>query len=275
MSIVTNQDDTGIDPPTVDDMVEVRLIRHGQTLGYQADLGLTDLGRQQAAAKAVELAGTLRPGEPVRILHAPLVRAAETAAVIARGLVVAGIEPESDDPTVDPRFDNFRLWCGDRALDPTEAYAPYAEVVGGDRSSRPAWFDEMDQFWKIMAAGDDPITFWLTQPTQHWEPAALAVRRFWHGMVDRARDAPPGLRLLVVTHSGCIRAVAAAAFGYDPGEPENTEDVRVVLPVGGHHGWLTYRGRTVDVIAPTSATPPWVVDGVRRDRAGEPAAVQL
>ncbi|PXY27665.1 hypothetical protein BAY60_14790 [Prauserella muralis] len=256
-------------------MVEIRLIRHGQTIGYHADLGLTDLGRQQAAAKAAELAGTLRPGEPVRIVHAPLVRAAETAGEIARGLVAAGFGLAGTDPTVDRRFDNFRLWCGNRALDPTEAYAVYAEALEGDRSSRPPWFDEMDQFWKILAAGEDPITYWLTQPTQHWEPAALAVRRFWHGMVGSARDAVPGLRLLVATHSGCIRAVAAAAFGYDPGEPENTEDVRIVLPVGGERGRLTYRGRTVEVVAPTTAAPPWVSDVTSHHQAEEPTPARL
>ena len=252
----SSEDQTGaveIDGP----YVEIRLIRHGQTQGYEADLGLTDLGRQQAVAKGGELARTLEDGERVRVLHAPIVRAAETAEVIHRELVRCEKDVKVEEPTVDPRFDNFRIWCDGEALDPTQAYAPYAAARDDSVRPRPPWYDEMDRFWSFMAAGEDPITHWLTQPVQHFESAAHAVRRFWHGIVGCARDAEPGLRVFVATHSGCIRAVAAAAFGYDPGEPENTEDARIALPVGGVRGQLTYRGRTVEVVAPTTTTPPW------------------
>ncbi|TNC25174.1 histidine phosphatase family protein [Amycolatopsis alkalitolerans] len=227
---------------------EVRLIRHGETRGYHADLGLTGRGRAQSLAKGAQLAAG--PG-PVRLLHAPTARATETAAALAEGLLSTNGTLAITGPSVDARFDNFRLWCDEEALDPTQAYAAYASIRDGG-GERPGWFAEIDRFFTIQAAGDDPITYWLTQPVQHFEPAAVAVRRFWHGIVAHAE---PGLRVFVATHSGCIRAVAAAAFGHDPGEPENTEDVLIRIRAG--RAELTYRGRTVELVVPTTVTAPW------------------
>ncbi|PXY23439.1 hypothetical protein BAY59_27605 [Prauserella coralliicola] len=237
--------------------VEVRLIRHGETRGYEADLGLTDRGREQALIKGAELAKALRPGDTVRLLHAPTARAAETATALREGLLAADVV-DVPAASVDGSFHNFRLWCDDVALDPTQAYASYAAVRDRDGERRPAWYAEIDRFFSIQAAGEDPITYWLTQPVQHFEPAAAAVRRFWHGIVAHVRDAAPGLRVFVATHSGCIRALAASAFGYDPGEPENTEDVVIRTSPAATHAQLTYRERTVELVVPTTATPPWV-----------------
>ena len=38
-------------------MPEIRLLRHGETSGYEGDLGLSDRGREQARAAAAALAG--------------------------------------------------------------------------------------------------------------------------------------------------------------------------------------------------------------------------
>ena len=77
-----------------------------------------------------------------------------------------------------------------------------------------------------------PIQHWLTIPMMHFEPPAMCVRRFWIGLQRLAAD-HPGARLVVATHSGPIRAFAIWALGYDPGEPYNTEHVRVKLMEGG------------------------------------------
>lgn len=239
------------------DLVDVRLIRHGETQTYTADRGLTDRGREQALAKGSELARRLAPGDVVRLPHAPTNRAAETAAGVREGLLSQdGTERvDVEKPVEDDRFHNFRLWCGDEALDPTQAFATYRAAL--DAGTRTDWFDEMHQFSCILAAGGDPIGFWLTQPVQHFEPAAAAVRRFWHGITDHARHAELGLHVFVSTHSGCIRALAAAAVGHDPGEPENTEDVRIRISPQAHRAVLAYRGHGVELAVPTGTAPPW------------------
>lgn len=248
------------------DLVDVRLVRHGETRAYTADRGLTERGRQQALAKGTELGRRLTPGSVVRLPHAPTHRAAETAQGIREGLL-RGLRDGSLDggvdgtvveaPVVDERFHNFRLWCDGRALEPTQAYATYRAALDASDPRRPGWFAEAHRFFGIMAQGDDPITWWLSQPVQHFEPAAGAVRRFWHAIADHARSGHPGLRVVVSTHSGCIRALAAAALGHDPGEPDNTEDVRVRIPSDADSAVVGYRGQRADIAVPTTADPPW------------------
>jgi broad specificity phosphatase PhoE len=116
-------------------------------------------------------------------------------------------------------FRNFQVGCDGVALDPTQAFNRYSSILEGyERSKagdRAGWIVEMDRFWSTQAAGGDPITIWLSQPLQYFEPAALVVRRFWRGIVEAlsAPDKPD--RLFVATHSGPIRAVAAAGRGSD------------------------------------------------------------
>ncbi len=243
-------------------LVDVRLVRHGETQGYTADRGLTERGRQQALDKGAELARQLAPGAEVRLPHAPTHRAEETAVGIREGMLrrlrddrVADVTV--GEPVTDERFGNFRLWCDGVAREPTRAYATYRAVLDASDGARPGWFAEADRFFCILAAGGDPITYWLTQPVQYFEPAASAARRFWHGIAEHAGSAPPGVRVVVSTHSGCIRALAAAALGHDPGEPDNTEDARIRLPPHAARAVLSYRGQGVELAVPTTTDPPW------------------
>jgi hypothetical protein len=64
--------------------------------------------------------------------------------------------------------------------------------------------------------------------------------------------------VFVCSHSGPIRAVAAAAVGHDPGEPYNVEDVRVRVYADREHAVVTYRGRGVETEIPTVTTPSWI-----------------
>ena len=57
------------------------------------------------------------------------------------------------------------------------------------------------------------------------------------------------------TRADC--AVAAAAVGHDPGEPQNVEDVRIRADADLEHATLTYRGRAVELDIPTAITPSW------------------
>lgn len=251
--------------------VTVRLIRHGETRGYQQDLGLSERGRNQVLDKAASLATELDEHAPIQLPHAPTARAAETAQMLAEGLRKAGVaDKRIRAPWGNPWFDNFRLWCDGRPLDPTQAMEIYHRTRKNTPAEKlPGWFTEMHRFATIQEAGDDPITYWLTQPLQHFEPAATAVRRFWTGIRRTAADdQPAGMRVLVSTHSGCIRAVATAALGHDPGEPENTEDVTIQLSPAASRAELTYRKQTVEVAIPVTTRPAWCPEWTETGSAG-------
>ena len=93
----------------------------------------------------------------------------------------------------------------------------------------------------------------------------MTVRRFWAG-INRLSGEFPGARLAIATHSGCIRAFAVSALGYDPGEPYNTEHVRVKLladtehTTNGRDAMVAYRNRVQEVKVPTiDELPNWSV----------------
>jgi broad specificity phosphatase PhoE len=245
---------------------DVRLIRHGQTQGYISDGGLSPMGHWQSHRKGQDLAKGLKEGQTVRIVHARTARARETATGVHEGILqamsrygIGGVTVE--DPAPGAAFDNFQAWFDGKEMDVTAAFQEYARVQDGYQRSgtgdRAGWMVEIERFWRIQAAGGDPITHWLAQPMQYVEPAALVVRRWWKGITEAVKEGPDGLRLLVCAHSGPIRAVATQAVGHDPGEPNNVEDVRIRLYADLQHAVLTYRGRGVEIEVPTTVTPSW------------------
>jgi broad specificity phosphatase PhoE len=83
------------------------------------------------------------------------------------------------------------------------------------------------------------------------------VRRFWAG-INALADEFPGARLLVPTHSGCIRAFAVHALGYDPGEPYNLEHVRCKIMEGRKDAMVGYRNRVQELCVPNiDELPVW------------------
>lgn len=226
---------------------DVYLIRHGETQGYSTDSGLTPQGAWQAHTYGRTLAKRIKPRETVVFRHADTARAAETAHHIRRGLLDGLEQYEKDITVVDPEpaheFRNFGFVAPDGIKDVTAAFREYHALLEGHertaRGDRPLWLVEMDRFWRTQQGGGDPIQHWLTVPLLHFEPPSMTVRRFWAGILRLAGEYP-GARLAVSTHSGCIRAFAVAALGYDPGEPYNTEHVRVKLlgdrPGDNHSG---------------------------------------
>ena len=88
----------------------------------------------------------------------------------------------------------------------------------------------------------------------------MCVRRFWQG-IQRLATEHPGARLVIASHSGPIRAFAMWAFGYDPGEPYNTEHVRVKLMDGGREALVGYRNRVQEVHVPViDGLPGWILE---------------
>ncbi len=249
---------------------DVYLIRHGETQGYSTDSGLTPQGVWQAHTYGHTLAKRIKSGETVVFRHAFTNRAKETAENIHRGFADGIVQYEKDVTIVEPggmdEFRNFQFAAPDGLKDVTAAFRQFhAQLEGLERDDvgdRPQWLVEMDRFWRTQQGGGDPIQHWLTIPLLHFEPPAMCVRRFWAG-INRLADEFPGARLAVATHSGPIRAFAVSALGYDPGEPYNTEHVRVKLMEGGHpdgDAFVGYRNRVQETRIPkVEQLPAWSV----------------
>lgn len=262
---------------------DVYLIRHGETQGYSTDSGLTPQGAWQAHTYGRTLAKRIKSGETVVFRHAATNRARETAEQIHRGLADGLVQYEKDITVVEPapmdEFRNFGFAAPDGRKDVTAAFRQYyallEEFERTAMGDRPLWLVEMDRFWRTQQGGGDPIQHWLTIPMLHFEPPSMCVRRFWAG-IGRLASEFPGARLAVATHSGPIRAFAVAAVGYDPGEPYNTEHVRVKLLENRHPGQrqqdatVAYRNRVQEVKVPTIGDlPAW---SVHEEWAGLPSA---
>ena len=244
---------------------QIHLVRHGETQGYSTESGLTPLGSWQAHRRGFDLSKGVRDGEHVRIVCADTNRARQTAEHLHRGLL-DGLElwrrdAKIEEPRPMAEFRNFQVATPEGLRDVTSAFRIYHAVMEryervalGDR---PMWLVELDRFWNVQQGGADPIHLWMTIPMLHFEPPASCVRRFWAGL-QRLVSGVAGTRIVCATHSGPIRAFAAWAAGYDPGEPYNTEEVLVKLKEGGQEALVAYRNRVQEVqVPPLADLPDW------------------
>ena len=247
--------------------IDVRLIRHGQTQGYVTDGALTPLGQVAGAPQGPGPGQGSEGGDDRRFPHAPTARATETADGVRSGVLQAfsryGIRDVTvEEPYPHDAFKNFQVWAGGREVDVTAAFQEFAQIHENYQrfgiGDRPGWITEMNRFYRVLQAGGDPITVWLTQPLFYFEPPMIVVRRHWQGITrDRRGERAQHGDLRVRRTPGPIRAVAASAVGHDPGEPNNTEDVRIKVYEDHEHAVLTYRGRGLELEIPTLATPSW------------------
>lgn len=244
---------------------EAYLVRHGETQGYSTESGLTPLGLWQAHSYGHTLAKRVRSGERVVVASAPTNRAGQTAENLHRGLLDGLAVFEKDVEVTPPEpmeeFKNFQVATPEGFRDITAAFRKYYSILEKfERTAlgdRPLWLVEIDRFWRIQRTGGDPIEHWLSVPMLHFEPPAMVLRRFWSGL-RRLAAQHPGDRLVIATHSGPIRAFATWALGYDPGEPYNTEHVRVKLLEGGSEALVSYRNRVQEVHVPAAEDlPDW------------------
>jgi len=243
---------------------DIYLVRHGETQGYSSESGLTPLGSWQAHRRGQELARRVTDGMSVELLCAPTNRARQTGEHLRRGLLdnvgLFGRSASIGDLRDAPDFRNFEVATPDGPRDVTSAFRLYhREMEKYERvglGERPGWLVDVDRFWGVQQGGGDPITHWLTMPMLHFEPPVSCVRRFWRGILS-ARAATEARTVVVATHSGPIRAFATTAMGYDPGEPFNTEFVRIRLVAGGTTALVLYRNRVQEVVVPDlGALPP-------------------
>ncbi len=241
---------------------EVVLLRHGETVGYDGDLGLTALGEKQAQERGAALAAEVTPGVTVRMPHARTARAVATAVTLRAALV----EHLPDGPELgplypEPWFDNLRYSLHGQVVDTSAAITARLALPDGEQPGGrlPDWVREYDRFdtdYRSVAAAGGPIEYWLRNPTLYFEPPHVAAHRFWRGITEVGVDAPERLLVLVATHSAPMRAFVATTLGEDPGEPHNLEDIRVRVRDGGA-ATVTFRGHSTEMTVPPHL-PPWI-----------------
>jgi hypothetical protein len=179
----------------------------------------------------------------------------------AKQLAGSSLRVSLGDVRHEPYFDNMRFVCEGRVMEATDAHARrqlLGESAAEPTQPLPAWAVEIDRFWVGSGFSPDPVTFWLSTPTLSFEPPSVVVERMWRGIAAAASGhAHDGVSTLVVvtSHSACLRAFTAAAFGSDPGEPAYLDQVQVdVLPDRGS-ATVTYRGASLQVKLPTELSP--------------------
>jgi broad specificity phosphatase PhoE len=227
--------------------MEVRLLRHAETAGYEGDLGLSDRGHEQAREAAARLAAE-RPGAVV-LRHAPSARAAATAEVLGGELAATGMAV--DGPHADPGFANFAVAADGRVREQAEVFGEFAQAAGTPLEELPGWLADLARFRAVHVSGGDPIALWLTTPLLGFEPPSVVVRRHWRAI----RALPPTPLTVIAAHSGPMRALAAHAFGRDLGEPDNLEAVAIHLE--GERARVAYRGETSSLAVPDLVEPSW------------------
>lgn len=237
-------------------VVEVHLIRHGQTQGYTVDGGLTPLGAWQARRRGWEISGEARHGENVVLVAAETKRALRTAQFVLGGfedgMAARKKKASVTGPEIIDEFQNFLVRTPSGLKDPTVASREYEREAGRKREATPLWLDEVGRFWGRQQAGADPIEYWLTFPLATFEPPGAVVRRYWAGMKKLVEENETADRLVCAVHSGPMRAFATTATGRDPGEPENTEEVRVRIKRDLSTAEVSYRGNARKIEVPPS-----------------------
>jgi broad specificity phosphatase PhoE len=237
---------------------EVVLIRHGETLGYDGDHGLTALGEQQARDRGAALAKELAPGTVVRMPHARTARATATATTVRAAIVDGVADGVEIGPLVaEPWFDNLRFSLNGEGVDTSAAVVTRLALAAGELPDWAREYDRFDTDFRSKAASGSPIEFWLHNPTLYFEPPHVAAHRLWRGIATAGdgRDDRP-LVVVAATHSAPMRAFMATTLGEDPGEPENLEEIRV--RVGADQTTtVTFRGSTTAMTVPPQL-PPWI-----------------
>jgi broad specificity phosphatase PhoE len=238
---------------------EVVLLRHGETIGYDGDLGLTERGQLQARDRGRALAAEIKPGTTVRMPHARTARGVATAIALRTELVERlgrEVDIEVGPLYPEPWFDNLRYSLHGQGVDTSDAVAARLAWQG----EPPDWVREYDRFdsdYRAAAAAGNPIEYWLHNPTLYFEPPHLAAHRMWRGIAAAGADLPDQrLLVLVATHSAPMRALVATALGSDPGEPDNLEDIRVRVRPDAT-ATLTFREHVIETRIPPHL-PPWI-----------------
>lgn len=222
----------------------IHFVRHGETASYDEDAGLTATGRAQAAAQGRRLGSACTPGERVEFACAPTERARETAIELRAAFAEAssGREPLPVLGALaeDICFRNLQVRVNGVELEPTQARGLLLDDAA-DGDVLPGWMTEAHRFWHAHDETGDAMQFWLSMPLQWHESPASVVARLIAESALRTATAEHDGQLVVASHSGCLRALVAWAAGYDPGEPDNAEEVIVIVDPDEDLVTISYR----------------------------------
>jgi hypothetical protein len=247
---------------------EVYLVRHGETQGYSTESGLTPLGAWQAHTYGHTLAKRVKSGETVVVRHAATNRAGQTAESIHRGLLdgLASSRRTSRSSSPGP----WTSSATSPSRPPTACATSPPPSAGTTRCSRsssaPPSATGPCGWWRSTGSGGPSRGAPTRSSTGSRSRCSTSSRRPCAcGASGRAscawRREHPGARLAIATHSGPIRAFAITAFGYDPGEPYNTEHVRIKLMEGHREALVSYRNRVQEIHVPDiEHLPTWQLD---------------
>lgn len=167
------------------------LVRHGETEGQSSirfhgrnDVRLSELGRAQIRALAPLLAGV----DFARVVHSPLQRATESAAILATACGVPAA----------------RLTAEERLRE-----ISFGACEGMTEAEIAAAFPD---FWRSYRAGG-------TDTFPDGEPRAAFAARVQAAVHELAAEPWRG-DVLVVSHRGTVRQALRGLLGHRPGEPD-------------------------------------------------------
>jgi broad specificity phosphatase PhoE len=222
-------------PPEASDTMSpiVHLVRHGRIPNYLTDQPLTPEGEAESRALGRQLAASIRSGETVSFFSSPARRARQTAALLRDSLhetlLKKNIAATIITPvTVDDRLQNSQFYLGHLSYDPIY---PLLDIARWRLHETPSAQNEacanfQAEFW----SAPDPVTYWLTHPSDFAESPEAVTERTKACLLDllAGSESDRGFRRCIcVTHSANLRAFLRLVFDPDPGPPPFSSMVTV------------------------------------------------
>jgi len=199
----------------------VALLRHGESTWIaegrfqgQADPPLSATGRRQAQLAAVRLADPGRPpalpiptGPPGEIIHSPLARTSETAALVAAAITTS-VAPDGAPVPVRPEPGLLEIGQGEwEGLPGTEIEARWPDVIAGwRRDPLTAWAPGGESVAEVDVRVRIALRGVLARMAERLEPTP-AFRSHVLGYADATSTDPWSL---LVAHDGVFKVVLLA-----------------------------------------------------------------
>ena len=200
--------------PRRSETYEVVLLRHGETVGYDGDRGLTAGGLEQARKCGAILASELRAGTTVRMPHARSARGSATAVAVRSALLDTlgdSHEVAVSALTPNPWFDNLRVSVDGAVMDAADAVV---ERLSLDGHRLPDWAREYDRFdsdyGPAAPAVDRSTTGCTTRRStssrHRWRPIGSTPHRIGEEPAELGRSTARRRRYALLTDA-CVRRI--------------------------------------------------------------------
>lgn len=185
--------------PTTRREVVVHFFRHGEQVDHSPGSGITEKATQSAFQAGKDLIEKIGPGELVKFVSSQRERAKETLDRIQEGFEEAIEESGKED---------IKLYTG--------GWKIRNDIRMFDIEFGTDWF-------KKFASSEDPMGYWLDNPSEQTESPEAVLERFQHFVSQMTKvanriPAGPKIHYVVVTHSGPMRAFLRSEFGPKTGD---------------------------------------------------------